>query len=447
MALIDCAQLMEPHWAWDSYPLVSQAYAEGDEFQEFGLKWAGRGFTYSSAPAWMWSGAATLDDMTPDTYASVATIVDLSALADRNGCVTPGDFIDAIGMALLRPILILRTGHADNVPMRRREYFSDCPGVAPAIAEMAAERGVRHLCVDFPCDSIASMRTDGTAGIANPNENLRRRAHANGLVVTENLRGLRALDGLSETFFFAMPLRGEGLTTAPCRPVAMTEWPSDAPVIRDISTPLMNHWRWRMELWETQRPDVASETHFVQTGHGYSHCDAPRHMEHDGKSMQQLPNSGLDLFIGGAAVIDLSDIKLPSPITLDLIKSRAGKLGKGRRIILRSDLTNRLGYRSTQWHTHAPNLEVPAAEWLVSHDPAAICLDFPQDEVAREMPGRHVYNREFVTHHAVLGAGVPFVEDLRDLGAIKRPDPFIAGLPLKMTCVDGAPMRVFALEW
>ena len=116
-------------------------------------------------------------------------------------------------------------------------------------------------------------------------------------------------------------------------------------------------------------------------------------------------------------------------------------------MILRSDLTNRLGYGSTRWHTHAPNLEVAAAEWLVARKPAAICLDFPQDLVAREMPSRHVYNGEFVTHHAVLGRGVPFIEDLRDLGEIGRRDPFLAAIPLKMNCIDGAPMRVVALEW
>ena len=112
-----------------------------------------------------------------------------------------------------------------------------------------------------------------------------------------------------------------------------------------------------------------------------------------------------------------------------------------------SDLTTRLGYGSTRWHLDAPNLEVAAAQWLVARKPAALCLDFPQDFVAREMPSRHVANAEFVTHHAVLGQGVPFIEDLRDLGAIRRRDPFLAAIPLRMTCVDGAPMRVFALEW
>lgn len=444
MTTIDLAQRMEPHWAWDSFPLVSQAYADGDEFQEFGLRWSGQGFTYASAPGWRHLDAPSLDDLPPSLFAGVASVVDLSAAAAR-GTVLPGDLTDAL-TGELRPLVVLHTGHGDRVPLRRREYWTEAPGLAPAIAEMLAERGVRHVCLDLSCDEIPARRPDGTGGIGNANAAFRARAHAMGLVVTENLTGTGALP--AEVFLFALPLRGEGLTTAPSRPVALTEWPSDAPVVRDVSTPYMNHWRWRLELWRslTEAP-FEDRTQFIQSGHAYTHCDAPRHMEREGPTIQDLPGEGLGLFLGPAWIIDFSDLPLPTPITLDLMKARAGNVPEGARIILRSDLTNRLGYPSTRWHTHAPNLDVPAAEWLVAQKPAAICLDFPQDFIAREMPGRHVYNHEFVTHHAILGAGVPFIEDLRDLGEITRRDPYLAAIPLKMTCIDGAPMRAVALEW
>lgn len=445
LGLIDLSQVIEPHWAWDSFPLVSQAYAEGDEFLEFGLRWCGRGFTYTSAPGWHIVGQPTLDDLEIDRFAGVATVIDLSHVAGH-GPVSPGALTDAIGTRALRGLVILRTGHADEIPLRRREYWTETPTLAPAIAEMLAERGARHVCVDVSCDPIPARRPDGTGGIANANTAFRARAHAAGLVVTENLRGLSALP--DEVFLFALPLRGQGLTTAPSRPVAMLRWPSDSPRILDVSTPYQNHWRWRLELWRHVAADPFEDrTEFIQTGHGYTHCDAPRHMERDGPTIQDLPQEGLAHFLGPAWIVDLSDLPLPTPITLDLIRARAGIPPEGSRIVLRSDLTNRLGYGSTRWHTHAPNIEVPAAEWLVSQSPAAICLDFPQDFVAREMPGRHVFNHEFVTHHAILGQGVPFIEDLRDLGEIARPDPFLAAIPLRMTCIDGAPMRVVALEW
>lgn len=448
MALIDCSQVIEAHWAFDSFPFVSQSYADGDEFQEFGLAWSGRGFSYSSAPGWRIAGAPSLDDLAPETFAAVASIVDLTAAAQR-GRISPGDFTDAVGGAPLRPIVILKTGHADAIPLRRREYWTLAPEISPAIAEMAAERGAKHLCVDVSCDPLPSRRPDQTGGHANPNEVLRRRAHHAGLVVTENLRGLSSLPG-AEAFFFIMPLRGDGLTTAPCRPVAMTDWPSDTPIVRDVSTPFMNHWRWRFDIWKDKDPakgDDRDETHWRFMGHCFTHCDAPHHMARDGATLQAMDNEGLDRFIGPAWIVDLSDLPLLTRLTRDLIAERAGPMPEGMRVILRTDLTNRLGYASTKWHTDAPNLEVEAAAWLLARSPAALCLDFPQDFIAREMPGRHVYNHEFETHHAVFAAGTPFVEDLRDIGESKRRDPFLAAVPLRMTCIDGAPMRAFLLDW
>jgi kynurenine formamidase len=157
---------------------------------------------------------------------------------------------------------------------------------------------------------------------------------------------------------------------------------------------------------------------------------------------------GLDLFLGDATIIDISDIELPSPVTADLLERRCGgNIKQNQRIILRSDLTNRLGYKSTRWHTHAPNIDASAADWLISKKPDAICLDFPQDYIAREMPGRHVYNHEFEIHHKIFQAGIPFIEDLKDLGEVKKENIFLAAVPLKMNCIDGAPMRAVIINW
>ena len=141
-------------------------------------------------------------------------------------------------------------------------------------------------------------------------------------------------------------------------------------------------------------------------------------------------------------------IELPTKITVDILKrSLLHPIDDSTRIILRTDLTNRLGYKSTRWHTHAPSLEIDAVEWLLTHNPAAICLDFPQDYIAREMPGRHVYNHEFIVHHKFFSQNVPFVEDLKDLGNLPKKELFLAAVPLKMNCVDGAPMRAVILDW
>ena len=448
MKYISLSQTIEPHWFWDSFPLVSQSYADGDEFQEFGLRWAGAGFTYASSPGWHFANKPSLDDLNIDNFAGVAEVIDLSGSAD-SGFVAAGDFTNAIGLGPLSKIIILKTGHASKIPLRRREYFTQTPKLAPAIAEIAAERGVKNICVDFSCDSFKSKREDLTNGIFNPNTEFRDRAHRSGLVVTENLCNLEQIG--SKIFLLALPIKGEGMTTSPTRPVALTSWPSDNPSIFDVSTPLLNHWRWRMEIWREKIEDETGyldQTQYIQSGHAFTHCDAPRHMEQKGPTIQELPNMGLDLFLGDASIIDISDIELPSPVTAELLERRSGgKIEANKRIILRSDLTNRLGYRSTRWHTHAPNIDPSAADWLIAKKPAAICLDFPQDFIAREMPGRHVYNHEFEIHHKIFQAGIPFIEDLKDLGEVEQDNMFLAAVPLKMTCIDGAPMRAIIINW
>ena len=44
-------------------------------------------------------------------------------------------------------------------------------------------------------------------------------------------------------------------------------------------------------------------------------------------------------------------------------------------------------------------------------------------------------------------AGIPFIEDLKDLGQITGYKTFLAAVPLKMTCIDGAPMRAILIDW
>ena len=147
MEYVSLSQTIEAHWFWDTFPLVSQSYEDGDEFQEFGLRWAGKGFTYSSSPGWHFPDKPLLEDFNLDDFAGVANVIDLTESAQA-GVITAGDFTDIIGLGPLPKITILKTGHADEIPLRRREYWTQAPQIAPAIAEIAAERGVSHILID-----------------------------------------------------------------------------------------------------------------------------------------------------------------------------------------------------------------------------------------------------------------------------------------------------------
>ena len=445
MAVVDCAAMIEPHWRWDSFPFVSQSYHRGDEFQEFGLKWYGVGFSCVTAPGWKIRGAARLDDYPLEAFAGVATVADLASERE----ITPHILRNRLDGTSPRRLLVLKTGHADRVSSHRAGYWRKAPVIAPEVADLARELGYLHVAVDLPCDSVEARRPGGEGAIENRNESFRRRMHEHGLLLTENCENLGAVRQ-DEVFFASLPLAVPRATTGPCRPVALTQWRSERPVLRDVSTPLFNHWRWKMDLFQGKsfdEGDGADEIHFIFGGHGFTHCDAPCHMYEDGPTIHELPNRGLDLFIREASVIDFSDLDLPQPITRRMMEARGGHVRTGDLVILRSDLTNKMGYESRVWHVNAPNLEEDAAKWLAERGPAGVCLDFPQDYVAREMLDRHVKNAEFVAHHAMFRNHIPYIEDLKDVGAIATDRPFLMAVPLKMTCVDGAPMRVLAIEW
>lgn len=444
MPIIDCAQTIEPHFHWLSHSFVSQDPARGDEFQEYGLKWRGEGFSFISAPGWRIAGASGLDDHPLEAVAGVASLVD--ATGPRIG---PDDLRPQLANPAQRRILILRTGHSDHFGNGFLDYWRKVPVFAPACAALIAEAGYVHVILDVPCNNLPPRRSLFEQNVPNPNFAFRAALHRAGLLVTENACNLSAIQQ-AEVFALSLPLAIPHATTSPCRPVVYTEWPKDNPRMLDVSTPMFNHWRWYVDVEEgpaSHKGADRDEVHFTLRGHGFTHCDAPRHMRRDGMTIQQLPNEGLDLFTGMTKIIDLSDLPLPTEITIDLLAARAGVIRPGDMVVLRSDLTNRMGYENQTWHLAAPNLEVTAANWLLDQKPNAIVLDFPQDKVAREMPKRHVFNHEFVTHHAVFNRNVPFVEDLRDIGLWGSDRPYLWAIPLRTTCIDGAMMRTIMVDW
>src|SRR6266849_10758168 len=97
--------------------------------------------------------------------------------------------------------------------------------------------------------------------------------------------------------------------------------------------------------------------------HAGSHVDAPEHNVRGGTQIHQLP---LDLFIGDAIVADLRD-KLPSrAITENDLQTRVGgRIRKGDRLMLRTDLNNTYDGGSEKWMKDSPYLTIEATMWCI----------------------------------------------------------------------------------
>ena len=85
--IIDCSQRIEANWNWNTTTFISQAYKNNDQFQEFGLKWCGSGFTYITTPKWINSKYKSLDNYDISLFCGPAIIIDLPNETKVNSCL------------------------------------------------------------------------------------------------------------------------------------------------------------------------------------------------------------------------------------------------------------------------------------------------------------------------------------------------------------------------
>ena len=171
-----------------------------------------------------------------------------------------------------------------------------------------------------------------------------------------------------------------------------------------------------------------------QTG---THVDAPFHFLEDGARIDELP---LDLFLGPAVVADVRGRAPHSAITWADLAPIASRLGPGRMLVLHTGWDAHWGTDAYFGH---PYLDGDAAERVVAAGVRTVGLDaLSLDETVLDgaAPGG------FAAHFAVLGAGGVIVENLRNLSAIRSPEPVVSVLPLRLAGADGAPVRAVAFD-
>jgi kynurenine formamidase len=111
-------------------------------------------------------------------------------------------------------------------------------------------------------------------------------------------------------------------------------------------------------------------------------------------------------------------------------------------VVVRTDWTDRAWGRFPEFFTKSPYLTEEAAEWLVARKPRALAFDFFEEYSAR-LPD--FSSEDFVCHRIMLGAGVPLLEQLTNLGGLGRSRFDLFAPFYKIAGTEGAPARFFAL--
>ncbi len=159
--------------------------------------------------------------------------------------------------------------------------------------------------------------------------------------------------------------------------------------------------------------------------HSGTHIDAPWHMLETGERLQKV---ALEKLIGPALVVDITGREGIG--RQDLEKLELGNDVK--RLLLRSDTSERPIANPPVFRTDFPALTKDAADFLVERGIELVGIDSPSIEAFRS-PGHPV-------HKTLLGAGVAVIEGLQ-LANVATGSYDLICLPLSLQHVDASPVR------
>ena len=199
-------------------------------------------------------------------------------------------------------------------------------------------------------------------------------------------------------------------------------------------------WYPSFELRPIMTPETDPKGHgrrfsqFVMNPHNATHLDAPSHFIRDGKGICDLEP---ECFIGPAVVADLTEKGRLEPITGDDLEAAVGSdWVPGQRLLIRTDYLDRHWGEPDFWE-RPPYLVESAADWCVDRGVRLVGLDCLTEE-----PG----DRHFPVHRKLLGAGIPILEYIRNLGALTQRRVWLIALPVLVTGAEASPVRAVALE-
>lgn len=175
-------------------------------------------------------------------------------------------------------------------------------------------------------------------------------------------------------------------------------------------------------------------SHLHLFAHNGTHVDAPCHFFAGAATSADL---GLLPFIGPAVVADLTHVPLRSSIeAADLQAALGDRLCRGDRVLLRTDHLDDHWGEPDFWHA-SPHLTAAAAAWLVEQGVRLVGVDFNPEVTP---------TRDFPVHRTLLGAGIPILEYIRNLGAVQATRGWLCALPTKVAGVEAVPVRALLVE-
>ncbi len=177
--------------------------------------------------------------------------------------------------------------------------------------------------------------------------------------------------------------------------------------------------------------------HRVRTiSHIGTHIEAPYHCFPEGRDLGRIP---VEQLIGPAVVLDLRTQPpdaLVGAAEMATIADAAGGVQSGDIVFLRTGYADK---RDTEAFEHRPSLTRESMEYLVAAGAKLVGTDLSGLEGPRT-PGH------LDCHLALLGADIPFIENVGYLDRLTRNRVFVCALPVPIMGIDSFPCRIVAFE-
>jgi kynurenine formamidase len=166
--------------------------------------------------------------------------------------------------------------------------------------------------------------------------------------------------------------------------------------------------------------------------HTGTHVDAPFHIHSKGSRMDEVP---LDEFIGEGVLIDVTNKNPCSGISLKDVHVNLPFLGPGKIALFHTGWSKYMG--TDKYFSH-PYVELEVVQEFLKRGIRTFFID----AVNIDPPD----GRSFACHEAITGVNGIIGENFTNFDQIDFDKPLILALPLKLTGLDGSPVRAVAIK-
>jgi arylformamidase len=199
----------------------------------------------------------------------------------------------------------------------------------------------------------------------------------------------------------------------------LAPWPGDEPV----------HLKFTRTIADGAVVNLGAMSTSVHNG---THADARFHFDSSGETIDQVR---LETYLGQALVVDLSkDFSNSGKNLIEIgdLQNHADAIVRAPRLLIKSGVWP----NSRIFPKRIPVIAPGAAEWMQARGVKLLGLDLPSVDA--------IDAKTLNNHHALARAGIAIIESL-DLSGVEPGFYDFAGLPLKISGGDGAPVR--AVLW